>query len=191
MGTTNPLSARWRSHLTDLVANLLNYKTVLSPKAVLHDVNPADPPWNNFPSTLDKQYHCYQQRLAATLNMDLPPLSAQWAYLICYQAGLLREGGVGSACLLPRHRSSAGPGHFHQTACEIQRETQALQSVSMLLLHSEKTRAGRQRKSECGFAFSLHKLQQERRQAIWCISMFHSWIPPLAFFFHNNLSYRH
>lgn len=72
--------------------------------------------------------------------MVLPPLSAQRAYLICYQALLLQDGGVRNVLLLPHHCGPAGSSNLHQTAGEVQRETQALHCVCVLLLRSHRGR---------------------------------------------------
>lgn len=67
----------------------------------------------------------------------------------------------------PHHRRPTGSSHLHQTAGEIQRETQALHGVCMLLLHSDGDRKTdrrrrweredfKQRTPECVLAFALH-----------------------------------
>lgn len=55
---------------------------------------------------------------------------------------LLGEGGVRSVALLLHQRGPTGSGDLHQTASEIQSETQALHSVCMLLLHSNRPEGG-------------------------------------------------
>lgn len=131
-----------------------------------HGAHAGEPCWKSF---LSKQHnHCHQQRLTAIVDLALPPLSAQWAYLICYKALLLKEWGmrnVPQLRQLPKHRSPTGSSHLHQTAGEIQRETQALHCVCMLLLHSDRERRKERCVSgtpQCDSAFSLHWWKQHK-----------------------------
>lgn len=79
------------------------------------------------------------------LTLALPPFSTQWAYLICYQALLLKEGRMGNVGQLPHHSRATSSSHLHQTAGEIQHEAQALHCVCVLLLHSGTQGAKRNR----------------------------------------------
>lgn len=111
--------------------------------------------------------------------MALPPLSAQRAYLICYQALRLKYGGMRNFPLLPHHRGPTGSSHLHQTAGEIQREAQALHGVCVLLLHFDRDRwwlSGRILNRDA----ILHSVHINRRQVIQYISLFHSEISPEA-----------
>ena len=76
------------------------------------------------------------------IQVTLPPLSAQGAYLIRHQALLLRDGGMRNVPLPLCHHRTTGCSHLHQTIGEFQSETQALHSICMFLLNSDK---GRQR----------------------------------------------
>lgn len=117
--------------------------------------------------------------LTATSDMALPPLSAQRAYLICYQALRLKDGGMRNFPLLPHHCSPTGSSHLHQTAGEIQREAQALHGVCVLLLHSDRDRWGLSGRI-LNRDVILHSVHINRRQVIQYISLFHSQISPEA-----------
>lgn len=80
------------------------------------------------------------RHLLVGFDSALPPLSAQRADLICNQALLLQDGGLRNVLLLLHHRGPAGSCHLHQTAGEVQREAQALNGVSVLLLRSNRDR---------------------------------------------------
>lgn len=124
----------------------------------LNNAKPGAPPWNDLLSKLDKLCHSQQQWFTALVNVTLPPLSTQRAYLICYHALLLQEGGMRRVSLFPHNCNATGSSHLHQTTGEIQHETQSLHSVCMLLLHSN-TEWGRKIDRERWFSDKIINLK--------------------------------
>lgn len=69
--------------------------------------------------------------------INSPPLLAQGADLICNQALLLQDGGLGRVFCLCHRVSPAGSCHLHQAAGKGEHEVEVLNCVRVLLLLSQ------------------------------------------------------